>query len=194
MTTDTIFIDRGGDRVCMGDILSNVEHTIVKISDDKIDQLVIVHKRVIVLTQDCDLEQDFNTRALPNLERKNDGAVIQSILFCPIYTAEKFKTGEHLSDLNLRGVNWEKDLWKPIRNNIHKRFYFINEDKQFEMPSLIIDFKDYFTLPRDVAYDLFDKSYVTSVKDLFREDIAGRFAHYFSRIGLPSVVDVNTGT
>ena len=53
-----------------------------------------------------------------------------------------------------------------------------------DMPELIIDFKHFFTINKNVLYKQIKKR-LCSLDDLFKEKINQRFSYYVSRIGLP---------
>ena len=185
MSLGSIYEKRQNDRINMGDILTDIEYKILQKNDKEITEITITYPYSVVLTQDCDLEQDYDSRNTSVEERKNEDKFVHSILLCPIFNADEFKSGEHLSELGINGEIWCSDLWKPIKKNIHKRFCYIKKDENTELPDLIIDFKNFFTLSRDYIYDTYEEKHLTSVRNLFREDISNRFAHYISRIGLP---------
>ena len=174
----------------MGDILTDVEYVIFQKeaeNDKKINEILVTYPYSIVLTQDCDLEQDYGCRNTLKKERNSEDKLITSILLCPVFNAADFKSGQHLSDIGLISSPWGGELWSSIKSNNHKRFYFLNQDSISKLPDLIIDFKNFFTISSDSLYDVYEEKHCTSVKNLFREDISHRFAHYNSRIGLPKL-------
>lgn len=172
---------KSGNRVLQGDILESLEHTFDKIVGNELETVVMTFPYALVLTQDCDLESDFDNRA--DTARKDNDKYLQSILICPAYLAESLKQGKHLEELELKMASWSSDLWKPILRNHNERFHFLPSDSEFSIPDLILDFKHFYTVPRD---DLYAKhKYKASVAPLFREHISQRFSNYLSRIGLP---------
>ncbi len=52
------------------------------------------------------------------------------------------------------------------------------------MGPLIIDFKHYYTIPRNILYQNLDH-YNVSITELHREQLSQRFAYYLSRVGTP---------
>jgi hypothetical protein len=84
----------------------------------------------------------------------------------------------------MRKIN-NSELDRVKKNNIY-RYHFLPENKAAQIPDLVLDFKHYFTVPREIAYrDTFKAAWRTALGDLFREHLSSRFAHYLSRIGLP---------
>ena len=76
------------DRVSQGDVYKNVEF-IDSITEENgiIEINKIIFPYVIILTQDCDLAQDFTFRSD---DKKSDDKLILSVLVAPIYNSEHF--------------------------------------------------------------------------------------------------------
>lgn len=173
-------------RVVQGDILRDV--TIVEwvrvIASGELEISERVLGYCTVLTQDCDLEQDFNNRS--DLQLPNDDKYLQSILVCPAYIGQLFRAGDHLKDVNLRMQSFTNDPWRKLTSNNLYRYHYLSALPELGIPDLVLDFKHYFTVPRDTLYlARANKSYVGTISELFREDLSQRFAAYLSRIGLP---------
>ncbi len=174
------------ERIKQGDILEDVEHFIYSQEEKTI--LKIVYPYTVVITQDCDLEQDFKARNVTHLQDK----FLDSTLLIPAFLSEDLKMGTHLSMLNLDRQNWstfssKSDKWSNITGNENKRFHCLKKDDLLGIPELVMDFKFFFTLPHNQLNNIYNKSYVASIKALYREDLSSRFAHYLSRIGLPNI-------
>lgn len=175
----------------------------------KIDSMYIKHtsKRIyeisqatlpyiIVLTQDCDLEWDFNNRSQPASEKHDK--YLQTILICPAYNAEVFRIGDHLKSIGLKMHEWKKsEDYKRITQQNHARFHFLEKNQALQVPQLIVDFKHYYTIPRDPLYKMYAEHYLATINHLFRESLSQRFSSYLSRIGLPDIkerVDVENAS
>lgn len=179
-------------RIYQGDIFRNIEiYTDFKIVDGKIKTKKIIFPYSIVMTQDCDLEQDFNNRKSSNEDQRVE---LISILLCPVFNSNDLRKGVHLENVEIKCSNLNGKLWDPVKKNKDKRYYFLkgekvyldyNQDKFKNVDDLIIDFKHYQTIPRDNLYDKINQYYV-SIDPLFREKISDRFTHYLGRIGLPA--------
>lgn len=139
----------------------------------------------VVLTQACDLEQDFENR---NEKKETDDKKIQSVLVCPAYASKELKKGEHLSKAGLKMTSYSSNLWKTIKKNNNLRYHFLETNPDMGLPELIIDFKHYYTIPMESMYEN-KEYYLCSMDNLFKEDLSQRFASYLSRIGLPNVID-----
>lgn len=171
-----------------GDIFRDV--TLIQWAEAKGEEVSLIERALsycVLLTQDCDLEHDYKNRseAAPT---KND-KYLQSLLICPAYPAVQFRAGEHLQQLGLKMESFNASRWVLIERNDHSRYHCLSEDKERQVPPLIIDFKHYLTVPRDIFYrDDFQAHYIATMDILYRENLSGRFAHYLSRIGLPEMV------
>lgn len=176
-------------RVLQGDILKNIN---IPVFNDKLQ--VVKLEYGVILSQDCDLNQDFDSRN--QISKINDdkdklalnNKMIPSILICPAYTAEQLRKGTHLQTIDMPMVkisNSKKTPWKKIIQNETPRYHYLNKSKEFEIPELVLDFKRYYSLSRDYLYSIYSECYLISLNELYREDLSNRFHHYNSRVGLP---------
>ncbi len=169
-----------------GDILRDV--TLIQWADVEDERAINVVERTlqycVVVSQECDLEHDFNNRE--KQDKKSEDKYLQSLLICPAYQAESFRKGEHLKQLELRMEVINSDNWKRLIQNNQARYHYLGRHEDFQIPELIIDFKHYMTVPRDILYrEKFESCYLATIEILFRDSLSGRFAQYLSRIGLP---------
>jgi len=175
------------ERVCQGDILGDVEHIeAVDHTGEFVEVTKTLFPRIIVLTQDCDLEQDFRFRRSDPPKPTQDKFLV-SVLVAPLYTAEHVFAGEHLSLLNLTMSPIPKTATpgKTLMQNETPRYYYLPFTEASRLPPLIIDFKHYFSVNVEYLNALKRKTFICKVSELFRESISLRFANYLSRIGLP---------
>lgn len=178
-----MYAKHNNDRVCQGSLIENFPVEFKTVEDSQLIILRATFPYLIVLSQDCDLEQHH--ASFQNSERKDDGKILETFLVCPAYLSSEFKAGTHLNELNKNMEKWGGDLWKQIQNNLHPRFHFLKTKQEFGVPELVADFKHYYT----INYLEFQKSQSTiniRLDILFREDVSLRFANYISRIGLPN--------
>lgn len=186
-----MYVHNFKNRICQGDIYKNIEMKLdFEISNKKLSGK-IKYQFGVVMTQDCDLEQDFNNRQLSTKNQRNR---IISILLCPAFIPDDLRYGNHLKTSKIECGHLNSGLWAPIKKNKDKRYHFLEgEDIYLEyppyfinVPDLIIDFKYYQTIPRDLFYNHFKNNYRISIDKLYREEISDRFTHYLGRIGLPN--------
>jgi len=173
-------------QITQGDIFQGVNYVrwAERVNENlEVDEIEIPF--FVVLTQSCDLEWDFGDRK-KTIEEKRD-KYIQSVLVCPAYIAELVRSGKHLERLGLIMENYNNERWNYIKKNNNTRYHFLKSNESIGLPDLVIDFKQYYTVPTHILYKMYNSHYVGSLRPLFREDLSQRFASYLSRIGLPSI-------
>lgn len=176
-------------RICQGDIYRDFtypnwiwEENTEEGKKIKVQKRTLVY--LIILTQDCDLEQDHTNHSKEKIEKQDK--FLQSILICPAYLSEQLRAGIHLSDLELKMEKYNSRRWNLIKRNNNCRYHFLPEKPDYNIPDLVIDFKHYYTIPRDTVYENINPTdYLGTINELFRESLSQRFAYYLSRIGLP---------
>jgi len=174
-------------RICQGDIIRNVElieH--VHESRNYIEVSKINYPLIVVLTQDCDLQQDYGVRWGRERPSTQDQAIC-SVLVAPIYNVEHVYQGLHLSELNMRSqvINKNKSPGMTLRSNQQPRYHYLEFPAGVPLPPGVVDFKHYFSV--NVMYLRKRKTadFVCQLAPLYREALSLRFANHLSRIGLP---------
>jgi hypothetical protein len=118
-------------------------------------------RRVIVVTQTCDLANDKTTAA---------------------QIAEVFDA-QFLVD---QGTFKPSDIKGPIRAGRVWGWYFLPADSKLELPEMIVDLRRLHTIQLDLLLSLVQAGQRRArVQPLYREHLAKHFADTFSRIGLP---------
>lgn len=183
-----IYIKRPLSRIWQGDILRDIEY-IEWITENPEEEKLQIPKiqlpYIVVLTQDCDLEQDYNSKQDNN--RENEDKFLQSILVCPAYMATSVKEGTHLKDYGLNRQRIPSNQFGEVKKNHMYRYHYLESDIELQIPEMVIDFKQYYTIPRDKLYEFYKTKYLATINYLFRESLSKRFAYYLSRIGLPTI-------
>lgn len=144
---------------------------------------------VIVLTQDCDLEQDYKFRWTENGGKGHDKWLL-SVLVAPLYNLEHVFNGEHLSELSFEMQQIKKSgtKGKLLTQNQVPRYHYLEFPDSVPVVPSAIDFKHYFSISVSTLHGIKSTNFVCSVSELYREDISHRFASFLSRIGLPEFV------
>lgn len=172
-------------RVAQGDMYRDVEY-VERIAerDGILDVSIIVFPLVIVLTQDCDLEQD---RTFRTEKKSSQDKVLISVLVAPVYPAELVFEGSHLSELDLKMAPIQKSATegKYLMQNQRPRYHYLEFPRDVPIPPSVIDFKHYFSVSVEYLEGIRQERYVRTVSELYREHISQRFAAFLSRIGLP---------
>ena len=177
-------------RICQGDIFAHVD--LIEYADINEEGILEISKitfpYVIVLTQDCDLEQDFNSRM--KTERANEDKHILSVIVAPLYNIEHDYGGEHLSELNFRmqtiSSKPNKSDNKFLKNNQNPRYHYFEFPDNIQLVNSVADFKHYFTVSNNYLKNQKPINYIGKLGELYREQVSHRFASYLSRIGLPN--------
>lgn len=176
-------------RIIQGDILKNITiiENVLEVSNT-VQISKIEFPLIIVLTQDCDLMQDFmNRHGRPvTKKRKTNDKYLFSCIVAPLYNYEHLILGEHLEDLNQKMAIIDSRTQKNnIKQNEVSRYHFLEFPIETGIAPSVIDFKHYFTIPIEALKRYKETSFVCRVSELYREKISQRFANYLSRIGLP---------
>lgn len=147
----------------------------------------LVHPYAIIVSQDCDLEQDFNFR-FHKLGKERHR--LPSVLFCEVIDAEELVQGPR-NDSIFKGSGTTRNNFK---NNSDFRFHFVQEIPaeldalEQGLPELGIEFKRYFSLPTGEVYRRIELSHAQRrcrLKSPYLEHFCNRFHHFNNRIALP---------
>lgn len=178
------------ERITQGDILRDVNILIVD-GEGQLEVIELQYQYGVVLSQDCDLQQGCK---ISNNQTDSSNPVAEfnqflpSILFVPAFPAEIFRLGEHLIGLyKIKAQKINTDEWKRLKKNNNSRYHYLPADQQNQVPDLVLDFKTYFTIPYKTLSNEHKNHYLTTVNEIFREELSQRFANYLSRIGLPEL-------
>lgn len=141
-----------------------------------------VHPFVIVTSQDCDLNWDY--QAAHGEPSAPYGSQVPNILCCMAIEADKLRQNSQLNS----------SKWRRVIKDDEERYQIINEVRPEEdavgsgLPQLGVDFKRYFTVPAEEMYfRLRSGEAVKRCKMVspFLEYFIRRFNNYQSRIALP---------
>lgn len=132
----------------------------------------------VIVSQACDIEQS-----------NNDTGFLPNIMILPLYTLDSFKDGEHLEKCGYSGIKQEpfgnKKIEKLVKNSEYSRYHFLQKESEFIEHDIVADFKHYYTIPKGLVLNQFEKKYVSTINYLHRELLSQRFCNYLGRIGLP---------
>ncbi len=170
-----------------GEIVNNVFELKLQITEQKsIDDVrkdtkfdPIVHPYVVVISQDCDLEQDYGAR----IGQVPDDKLLTHVLVCALFTKDELKIRSKIGS----------DLWKSVRQNQDERYHYLIEapikDTENNLPELIADFKTTFSLPTEFVYWLISTKQATREGALcspYLEDFMHRLYSFLGRVATPS--------
>jgi hypothetical protein len=116
-------------RIAQGDVFRDVE-CIEYVAERRgiIEVSKVVFPLVVVLTQDCDLEQDARYRN-PKMKRPpTDDKRLLSVLVVPLYNAEHVILGTHLDKLHMAmtTISKKSSEFNFIKNNERPRYHYID--------------------------------------------------------------------
>jgi hypothetical protein len=180
-------IVRKGARISQGDIYKDVEFIEYAIEKAGVIEISkIVFPFVLVLTQDCDLNQDYTVRWAKKDTSNHDKKLI-SVIVAPLYNVEHVYNGDHLSELgmNMAKINQGATPGKTLRQNQTPRYHYLEFPANIPIVSSVIDFKHYFTVNVEYLKKHKKANFICQIGPLYREDVSQRFSSYLSRIGLP---------
>lgn len=174
-------------RACQGDVYKDVEH--IEYVQERAGTLTVskvVFPYVVLLSQDCDLEQEYKARWVEAPKASHDKWLI-SALVAPLYNVEHVFQGEHLSELSMKmeAISRNKTPGDYLVKNQRARFHFMSFPSNIPVVDSVVDFKHYFSVSAASLRNLWKTSLVFRLAELEREDLSQRFAAYLSRIGLP---------
>ena len=137
----------------------------------------ILHPLCIVISQDCDLAQDFQSRL------NGSPSPLTDVLLCVVVAATELKGN----------VPPGRDIWKRIVQNKDERYQFLRavaavQDFANEgLPELGVDFRRCFSVPTEELYEQFNLGATRRCRLLspFKEHLMNRLGHFIARVGLP---------
>jgi hypothetical protein len=167
-------------RATQGDILKDLD--LITYDGNEGSESILTNtflNYAIILSQDCDLLQDYDSRKESTFDKN-----LSNILILPAYLSEDLRNGTH-KGANIQCGKWNSEQWRNIKLNQNQRFHFIDQFIENQIPELVIDFKEVYTIKRDYLYKILNEKYVATICELYRENISQRYSQYLSRIGLP---------
>lgn len=183
-----------------GEIVSDLVQVKIKLdsigSSEGYVGVDVVHPLAIVVTQDCDLEQDFKARFAGEAGKHR---ILPNILFCEVELANELRHGDKNDTLpeekRARSKEINRDIWKNIWQNKDERYHFLQKvEPAYDLleqgiDALGIEFKRYFTVPTD---DVYHRVKIKQAKRRCKlnnphlEHFSVRFHYYHYRVALPA--------
>ncbi len=176
------------ERISQGDILRDFSFVVI---DENRNTIEITFQYVVVLSQDCDLQQGSNF-ANAEVDKSNSckkfNQFLPSVLFVPAFPSEIVRSGQHIQEIyKVVSEKISSAPWKVVINNQNPRYHFLPANIENQIPELVLDFKAYYTLPFNYFCSLHKLHYLATVNEIFRERLSQRFANFLNRIGLPEI-------
>ena len=181
MPLSTIYLPSDEGRFHQGEILANVkQYVVAEQSDGEITSWKAIKFDIcVVVSQECDLEQDFKIRKAEPVETPK---LLKNVLLCVALPAELFKGTPQPGDDPVKIDS--KGRQSALRNK-NERFHFLESHDDFE--ELFVDFKSYLTIPTSDLYSQVgdSASRLCRLSSPYMEQLSNRCFSYLSRIALP---------
>ena len=169
-----------------GEILTGVRQhrrSILSLKSQTHELEEIQHPYAVVMSPDCDLEQDFTQRMGEAVKGGSTDRSIPDILLLQATTADELRATAPAG----------KDIWKRIRQNKDERYHVIERVRPEQdavgtgLAALGIDFKRYFTVPTDELYLQCEATAKRRchLETPYSEHLNRRFTDFLSRVALP---------
>ncbi len=135
----------------------------------------IIFPFVVVLTQDCDLSQDYKVR-WARRETSNHDKKLISVIVAPLYNLEHVYEGEHLSELEMTmaKINKNATSGRTLLQNQTPRYHYLEFPTNVPIVSSVIDFKHYFTVNVEYLKKHKKANFICQIGPLYREEKSGR--------------------
>jgi hypothetical protein len=191
---DALLRENAGERLRQGDILRSIDFPVYsEVAGDKAILRVVRFPRAVVLSQDCDIEHDYELL----VGEESSGSRLVSVLMAPLYEMSDAVSGDHLSKLMIKMPSLpdgkKSQAAKDLRRNNNPRYHCLPLSQAEEsQEDLIVDFKHYFSVSSRYLVAVRPRALIASLNELYREDLCQRFAAFLSRIGLPSQIDAQS--
>lgn len=174
------------------EILSNVLQYCIAVEslgdEEGLDLVPVLHGLAIIVSQDCDLEQDFKqrqrvTEAGETVDREDD-KLLPCVLLCEVATAKAI-----LESIGNQG----RTIREKFRKNHEDRYQYLREVEPTQdaegcgIDAMGIDFKRYFTVPTQELYEQLKQGCQRRCRlgPQYLEHLSDRFTNHLSRVGLP---------
>lgn len=181
-------------QVHQGDIFRNIK--CIEKADETNGEIIIstiTYPYVIILSQECDLREDFEVRS--EIQNYDEiiyaDKLIEHVLAVPLYNLSHFVEGKHLESLgysmSTAYIKRTSTAYNNLLQNVVPRYHYFSLPAYAEMVDCVADFKHFFTVSLAYLYSVKDEQSQISIDIPFRERISQRFTNYLSRIGLPII-------
>ncbi|MBM3326022.1 MAG: hypothetical protein FJY65_03420 [Calditrichaeota bacterium] len=187
-TTSAVYRRSLPGRIFQCEILSDFPHYIPLHSQPTLVKQVN-RSLVMGLSQDCDLEQDYNLRNDHSInvnEKEAESQYLPFLILLELFTEDRIRSERKYL---------KSDIWRKIRDNNDERYQYLrviqSEDDLLNegIPASVIDFKRSFTVETSYVYHSIQSGNIkrrSIVKTPYAEAILSRFGNYISRVALPA--------
>lgn len=138
-----------------------------------------LHTRMGVVTSDCDLLKDYETRNTP--QPWSSAHLLEHVLLCDVYTHDELEAA-------LPTAFGTKE-WRQLRGNKLERYHCFPAAAVpggQQLPEIFLDFKRCLGIPPETLYEALTANHVSRiarVPAVFLQDLTHRLYGYLSRVG-----------
>ncbi|PSB51384.1 hypothetical protein [Chamaesiphon polymorphus] len=152
----------------------------IELDNTELSFVNILHPYVIVVTQDCDLDWDYQARISDNRPDK----LLNSIILCEVATAQEVRGTAEMNSKE----------WNLVSSQRHERYYFFEKiPKEFELekeglPELTADFKRIFGIEAAILYRQLELGMAkrrSVLSSPYLEHFSRRYHSFQGRVALP---------
>jgi hypothetical protein len=172
------------DRLRQGEVLTKLQRGVLVLQAEPVVVNLQVFDYAVLVTQDCDLEQDYDARGTGDQKHR---LLAEAILVEAMPALE-------LRELAKRTLGVNKDLWARVVRNKDERFHVIESipnsiDALGEgLPDLALDFRRCFSIRMDELLYRIAKGPTRRrawLRTPWAEQLSSRLAYFYARVGLP---------
>ena len=176
-----------------GEILRDIREVAVsgKNGQDKYDIEEVLHPFLFVVTQDCDLNQDFRSR-YTDFADFPDEAMKDKFREQPKYQIEQIQLVVCQREGEIKqGADLNSELFRRVKTNQHERFHRLGPASianTEDTLDLYVDFKRTFSLPTAFIYSQIredENRRLALTPDIYMRDLIHRYYSFHSRVALP---------
>lgn len=158
-------------------------------AEGALEYVVVQHDVVVVMSQDCDLEQDCDVRfpadrePAPAEEVELGVNTLVQVLLCDAYPE---------AEIQAKFDNFGSRDWRRVRQNQNERYHHfeaaaIGTAGENMIEALYLDFRKHFTVPTGFLYDRIaagDVKRRAIVPAIYSHDLMHRFYGFQSRVAI----------
>lgn len=155
------------------------------------------HPLAVLVTQDCDLDQDHAQRQAGVTEHYR---LLRRVLLCEVSPAAEVRNAQRRPSPNMPEMN--STLWPRVSQNLDDRLHFLEEVPPEAdafgsgLGEHVVHFKRVFTVDLEALYRFVRETPHARrcrLRTPYAEHLAHRFAFYWSRVALPRPHDSRPG-
>lgn len=167
-----------------GEVLSGLHRSTLSIEALAKGEIVVsrtILDFAIIVTQDCDLDQDARKRQ----EGQGSDSPLLDVLLLEAFPVETFRSR----------LTPGSETWKRVKQNKNERYHVLEcapaeiDPTGIELPHLGLDFKRYFSMPVEELYFRVKEGTAqrrARLRTPYVEHLALRFAFFSCRVALPA--------